>query len=666
MPRRRALVGVASVIVGLAVGSPAAAQAPVGLDALTRIDQLPRLRSSASVGSVSSYDRTGGNDDGFSGKYSFVRKEPGGLVIADLQGPGVVYRIWTPTPTDDPVEFYFDGEAAPRITVPFRDLFTGKTFPFVAPVSGIGAGGFYSYVPLAYAKSLKILVRAEKVQFYQINYATYPAGTAVESYGASDAATVRFRTELERAQRLVAATGADPASGVAATRAPLKTTRVDGSLAPGRTLTLFSSAKPGRITGLRLGPARAFAGKGRDLVLNVYWDGAATPAISGPVGDLFGYSFGQPATRSLLVGTADDTNYLYFPMPFASSARIELVSERAGGPPIDVHAEIVTSDVGRAAGEGALYAVWHRERETTKGQPFTWLDVKGRGHAVAFFLQAQGTEAGAVPTFFEGDDQATIDGVLAAHGTGSEDFFNGGWYDVPGRWEDRVSLPFSGCLDFKRHLGRTGGYRLLLGDAYAFTTSLRVTIEHGPRDNAVPADYTGVAFLYAERPPEGIAPLAPAADRRVVDLPATVFTPGWTMPIHAWSWTNASLAKEADKIEDHEVRYLSFKAKDKEIFGPHYLSLICELPAAGRYRVSLEAVEGPTQGQVQLFRNEVAQGDAVDLYAEFRRRGARHALGELDLEEGQNRVMLKIVGKHERSTAHGLDLYRLVFERVTP
>ena len=81
-----------------------------------------------------------------------------------------------------------------------------------------------------------------------------------------------------------------------------------------------------------------------------------------------------------------------------------------------------------------------------------------------------------MPTFFEGDDEAIIDGELAVHGTGSEDFFNGGWYDVPGRWEDRVSIPFSGCLDFKRHLGRTGGYRLLLGDAYAFRESLKVTI----------------------------------------------------------------------------------------------------------------------------------------------------------------------------------------------
>ena len=122
-------------------------------------------------------------------------------------------------------------------------------------------------------------------------------------------------------------------------------------------------------------------------------------------------------------------------------------------------AQIDVSDVPRRADEGALYATWRRERETTAGQPFTFLDVRGRGHAVAFFLQAQGTEPGGVPTFFEGDDQATIDGVLAVHGTGSQDFFNGGWYDAPGRWEDRVSLPFSGSLDFKRHLGRTGGYR---------------------------------------------------------------------------------------------------------------------------------------------------------------------------------------------------------------
>ena len=68
---------------------------------------------------LSSYDRTGGNDDGFSGKYSSIRKEAEGLVIADLRGPGVINRIWTPTPTTDTIKFFFDGETSPRISIPF-------------------------------------------------------------------------------------------------------------------------------------------------------------------------------------------------------------------------------------------------------------------------------------------------------------------------------------------------------------------------------------------------------------------------------------------------------------------------------------------------------------------------------------------------------------------
>ena len=61
-------------------GSLSAADAVVpGISELSRLDRLPLFRDSVFVGSVSSYDRTGGNDDGFSGKYSFVAKEDGGL-----------------------------------------------------------------------------------------------------------------------------------------------------------------------------------------------------------------------------------------------------------------------------------------------------------------------------------------------------------------------------------------------------------------------------------------------------------------------------------------------------------------------------------------------------------------------------------------------------------
>ena len=323
-------------------------------------------------------------------------------------------------------------------------------------------------------------------------------------------------------------------------------------------------------------------------------------------------------------------------------------------------------NAGRREDEGRLYAVWHREHPTTDARPFTFVDTKGAGHLVAVFLQAQGPEPGAVPRFFEGDDQTVIDGVAAVNGTGSEDFFNGGWYDVPGRWEDRVSLPLSGCLEFTRALGRTGGYRFLLGDAYAFKHSLRATIEHGPEGNHETADYTSVALLYAAAPPTDMGTPLTAEALRIDDPDRVVFTPGWTMPIHAFSWTGASLTKREEQLAGRSVRFLSFTGEGADFFGPHYVSLIASIPATGRYRVSIEAVSGPSQGTVQLVWNESPAGEPVDFYASARAGGPAAVLGTLDFAEGANQIMLKMVGKNAHSSGLGLDLYRVICDRVRP
>ncbi len=660
-----ALVSTFSLIAAVA-GDAADERRPLrsGLSAIYRLDTLARFSTAVKVGSVSSYDRTGGNDDGFSGQYSFLRKEPGGLVIADLTGPGVIYRIWTPTPTDDVVEFYFDGETTPRLSVPFRELFTGTHPPFVSPIVGSGAGGFYSYLPIGFARSVKVLVRAEKVQFYQINYAIYPADAGIETIPAAPDRT--WTDDVEKARALFSRPGADLSQDVAPPGAPIETRPIRAAVPAGRTVTVFESHTPGRIVGLRLGPSAAFTSRARDLVLRVWWDDDQTPAINCPVGDFFGYAWGRPAMRGLLAGTTEDENYLYLPMPWDRSARIELVSTRSGGPAVDVHGEVSVVNVGRREDEGRLYAVWHRENPTTDGRPFTFVDTTGAGHLVAVFLQAQGPEAGAVPRFFEGDDQALVDGEATVNGTGSEDFFNGGWYDVPGRWEDRVSLPLSGCLEFTRALGRTGGYRFFLGDAYSFRRSLRATIEHGPEGNHETADYTSVALLYAAAAPtDPGTPLRPET-LRIADPDRVVFTPGWTMPIHAFSWTGASLTKREEQLGGRSVRFLSFTGEGADFFGPHYVSLIASVPAAGRYRVSIEAVAGPAQGIVQLTSNESPAGEPVDFYASTRTLGPAAALGTLDLTEGTNHVMLKMVGKNQQSSGLGLDLYRVICDRLRP
>jgi hypothetical protein len=629
-----------------------------GASELHRLDLLARFKESVYVGSVSSYDRTGGNDDGFSGAHSFVRKEERGLVLADLKGPGVVYRIWTPTPTDDLMEFYFDGEAEPRLRLPFRDLFTGAREPFVRPFVESALGGNVSYVPVPYERALTILLRAEKLQFYQINYATYPTGHALPAWNESG-------EDLEKARRLWGSAGSDVHSFVTPPGTEPTPLTVRRALAPGESTTLFEIEEPGRIVGLRLGPAAAFAGKDRTIVLRIFWDDVEEPAIEVPVGDFFGYSFGEPATRSLLLGTSEETNYVYFPMPFDERARVKLASEAASGSAIEVEAELLFAGIPREENEGKLYALWRRENPTSKGKPFTFVSTRGRGHVVAVILQAQGPEPGHT-SFFEGDDVAILDGNLAIHGTGSEDFFNGGWYDVPGRWERRQSLPVSGCLDYKKHLGRTGAYRLFLTDALSYRESLDLSIEHAPTGNDLLTDYTSVTFLYSAERPDALAPLPSVEERRVVDFDRVVFSPGWNVPIHAFSLQNATLSKTVEEIGGERVRMLSLKATGDDIFGPHHVAFELEAPEAGRYRVLVEAMTGPSQGKLRLFRNEEPLGEPVDLHADTRAKSGPLLLGAVDLEAGGNILFFRSAGKNPASQGIDIDLVGILLEREKP
>ena len=642
-------------------GASPPATASIGLAELTRLDHLPRFKRSATVGSFSSYDRTGGNDDGFSGTYSFIRQKGEGLVLAELDGPGAIYRIWTPTPTDDVFAFYFDGETEPRLEIPFRQLFTGEREPFVSPVVGYGAGGFYCYLPIPFERSIKIVARAETIQFYQINYAIYPNDVDVRTFDGYE--TPESRELLATAVELFESAGEDVSASAAPPGAELRTERRSVSLAPGASATLFETDRPGRIAGLRLAPASAFAGKGRDVVIRMFWDGDEEPAVLSPVGDLFGYSWGDPAMRSVVAGTAGDTNYLYLPMPFEQSARIELTFERDGGAPVELEVEVVWAEISRMPDERHFYALWRRENPTREGEPFTFLDTQGRGHIVGAVLQAQGFES-AQTGFFEGDDQAILDGELVIHGTGSEDFFNGGWYNVTGRWMSRVSLPLSGCLDYKNPLGRSAGYRFMLTDAYAFRTSARLTIEHAPTENRLPTDYASVVYLYSEERPTMPWELPDVAARRVADPDRIVFRPGWSVPIDSLSFQGMTMTKLEESIDGVNTRYLQVNAEGEDVFGPHSVGFRCELPEAGTYAVSIEALAGPGQATVQIFRNERAEGQAVDLYRETRQRVGPMRLAELGFAEGENVVLLKLVGTNPRSSGQGLDLMSLVFERV--
>ena len=114
-------------------------------------------------------------------------REEAGLMAAE--GPGAVVRGWITAPRyKTTLRIYIDGAAEPAVVGKIDDVVGGEAL-VGAPLSAERARGRNLYLPIPYAKSIKITCDNMKEQgnlYYQINYRTYPAGTAVESFSAQD------------------------------------------------------------------------------------------------------------------------------------------------------------------------------------------------------------------------------------------------------------------------------------------------------------------------------------------------------------------------------------------------------------------------------------------------------------------------------------------------
>ena len=158
-------------------------------------------------------------------------------------------------------------------------------------------------------------------------------------------------------------------------------------------------------------------------------------------------------------------------------------------------------------------------KESTR--PASYICRYKRQRALCWHLAPGTGFEGGNDNFFEGDDSTSIDGSFRLHGTGSEDYFNGGWYAMMDRWDDKMSLPLHGSLGYSLPFCRTGGYRLYLSDKLSFEKSFFHSIEHGPVENDFPADYTSLGLYYSDSPPEKI--IVPTDELTKVYIPDTLF-----------------------------------------------------------------------------------------------------------------------------------------------
>ena len=631
------------------------AQYHTELSALSRIDLLPEYVENSEVWQVSSYDTTGGNDDGFSGKYSFIRKEEGGLVIADLKGPGIIQRIWTPTPTNDTMQFFFDGEKDPRISLPFIDLFSGKEYPFLRPVVGNEIGGYYCYIPIPYKSSCKILLKGERMQFIQIQYRKKTGSETLESYPREF--STKEKDALEIALKIWNSSGSDVLK-IYSSQGEIYPYAASVKIKPGESVEFLKMKKGGRILGIEIVPHTALNKDFKDLLLQAFWDEEGIPAINCPVSDFFGYAYGKPSMQSMLCGVNAGVHYCYFPMPFSEKASMELVYlDNPDAVPISADIRIFFSYDKISENEGRFYAKWKREIDPELGKPYTILDITGRGHHVVTILQSQGLNHG-MTIFFEGDDICTIDGIERLHGTGSEDYFNGGWYAIPDRWDNAFSLPVHGCLDYSIPLARTGGYRHLISDKINFEKSYNLTIEHGPVDNNTHVDYTSVACYYSDTPPDN-------NNIEDMDLLKAVKSPDLMeyyiqmLPVDALS-SNASLSKPVVVNSLDEGNYRVFKLQAD---NGGYAKFRLQVPSEGDYKLYLSYFKGPDCSSFAVNQRQIPLKTLIPAYSENYTLVEKEFIGTMKVREGTNTITVVLKEKPESIESGSICLFRAYLEK---
>lgn len=300
----------------------------------------------------------------------------------------------------------------------------------------------------------------------------------------------------------------------------------------------------------------------RALRLEIYWDGAAEPAVSAPLGDFFGHGPGElTRMETAFLASPEARSFVAtIPMPFRRGARIVIVNE-TGKELSPIYFDVNFRKLDRLP-DDALYfhAYWSRDRATTLGEAFKVLPrLRGRGRFLGSMITVFTNPVYGRAWWGEGEAKIYLDGDrenATLVGTGAEDYIGTGWGQ--GAYIHR----FQGAPVADEKRGRWSFYRFHVPDPIFFETDVRmelqqiggakksivldlirkgapltpISVDAGSRANFrklletgtqldkvdLPAGHTNflrsddvsaVAYFYLDRPVSGLPRIAPVAER---------------------------------------------------------------------------------------------------------------------------------------------------------
>ncbi len=284
----------------------------------------------------------------------------------------------------------------------------------------------------------------------------------------------------------------------------------------------------------------------RGLRLDMYWDGAKTPAVSAPVGDFFGVGLGQTAAfQSALFSNPEGRSFNCFvPMPFRTGMRIVLTNESEAN--LDELFYDVDYTLGDKHPANMLYfhAYYRRENPTRLQEDYEVLPrIEGRGRYLGTNIGVIVNQSEYFNTWWgEGEIKIYLDGdreLPSLNGTGTEDYIGTAW------GQGQFANLYQGSPVADERAMRWCFYRYHIPDPIYFYKDVRVTMQQigyladhsrgglvrtgrklyraGPgrvplditRDGKFERtdDWSSCAYFYLDRPENHLPPLDPVSKR---------------------------------------------------------------------------------------------------------------------------------------------------------
>jgi D-arabinan exo alpha-(1,3)/(1,5)-arabinofuranosidase (non-reducing end) len=269
-------------------------------------------------------------------------------------------------------------------------------------------------------------------------------------------------------------------------------------LKAGQTLTLASIKGAGIVDRMWMTVMNPTAEILRSLKLEIFWDGAPTPAVSVPLGDFFLEGAGEmvPLDTALLASPEGRSFISYIPMPFRKGARIVITNEASTDTLIyfDVDYRSVRSQPADAL---YFHAWWSRVRATTPGKDFVILpEIAGHGRFLGASFTVQTDPAYGKSWWGEGEVKIALDGDARGRatlvGTGTEDYIGSGW------GQGKFVTRYTGSPVADEARGRWAFYRFHVPDPIYFHQNIRVTLQQiggAPKDTVIALQRKGVRLI---------------------------------------------------------------------------------------------------------------------------------------------------------------------------